>query len=76
MPKYLNLKKNVKIWCFQHPKEEKRSLRTTRILEKCLDEENFEILKSRRFNENKYELLIRRLNYPKLLRSTPWSKKT
>lgn len=53
----INLKKLLKIWIFQHPKEEKRILRTTRILEKCLPDSNFEILKSKRFSVEKFPQL-------------------
>lgn len=56
MPPSIQLKRNIKIWIFQHPKEEKRPLRTTRILEKCLSESNFEIIKSRRFNTDRFVL--------------------
>jgi len=47
----------VKIWVFQHPYEIKRCLRTTLILEKCLSEDNFEILISKRFSIQKFNKL-------------------
>jgi len=50
LPDTLILQKNVKIWVFQHPYEEKRTLRTTRILEKILTPANFQILKGRKFH--------------------------
>ncbi len=54
LPESINLKKRIKIWIFQHPKEVKRPLRTTRILEKCMKPENLEIIKARRFSVERY----------------------
>lgn len=50
----ITLQKNIKIWIFQHPHEEKRTLRTTRILEKCLDVKNFQILIGKKFSPMKF----------------------
>lgn len=52
--KKLTLKNNIKVWIFQHPAEEKRPLRTARLLEKCLEEKNFQILRSRKFSVEKF----------------------
>jgi DTW domain-containing protein YfiP len=54
IPERLLITKNIKIWIFQHPYEEKRSLRTTRIMENCMDEKNFQILRSTRFTKEKF----------------------
>jgi DTW domain-containing protein YfiP len=57
MSKQIELKLNVKIWILQHPCEEKRCLRTCVILDKLLKEQNFQILKGRRFSVDKYPQL-------------------
>ncbi|RNA05560.1 DTW domain-containing 2 [Brachionus plicatilis] len=54
LPDTIKLEKHIKIWIFQHPFEDKRPLRTTRILEKCMQEKNFKILKGRKFNIHKF----------------------
>ncbi|CAF0728337.1 unnamed protein product [Brachionus calyciflorus] len=54
LPETIKLDKHIKIWIFQHPFEDKRPLRTTRILEKCLEKNNFKILKGRKFTVERF----------------------
>eukprot|EP00088_Acartia_fossae_P026231 TRINITY_DN27030_c0_g1_i1.p1 TRINITY_DN27030_c0_g1~~TRINITY_DN27030_c0_g1_i1.p1 ORF type:complete len:232 (+),score=40.89 TRINITY_DN27030_c0_g1_i1:52-747(+) len=43
------IKTRIKVILLQHPKEEKRQIRTGRLLEKGLQESSFQVIKSRKF---------------------------
>ncbi|CAL8104290.1 unnamed protein product [Calicophoron daubneyi] len=50
------------ILIFQHPYEERRKVRTARILELALDEKHIQVVRGRKFNETRYPDLISTLS--------------
>lgn len=49
------------VFILQHPLEEKRNLRTAKILELSLPDDKIHVIRSRRFNSKKFPDVMRRL---------------